>query len=291
MPIPPAQRYAFMAALAAGALAVVAVLVLTRGDNGADTNGSGGLTGGDFHSLVVDPGNPSRIFVGGHQAVSVSVDGGSTWNEVKALRNADAMGWAFADGAIYVSGHPGLNRSDDGGETFTRINDGLPNTDVHALGGTGQTLYGSTPATGVFTSTDAAAGWRTSATSAGQSYFGRIVVDPTDTQHLFAADAATGVVESADGGTSWQLLDTGLPMATWLSAGGDDLEILVASGPEGAARSADGGRTWQTLQLPEGATLAELVPSAPDTILAGIHSGNRVQVQVSHDRGITWAAP
>ncbi|MGH9183897.1 MAG: WD40/YVTN/BNR-like repeat-containing protein [Acidimicrobiales bacterium] len=205
--------------------------VTRRGDDSGVA--VGGLTGADFHSLAVDPGDPQRVFVGGHQAASVTTDGGRIWSEITSLRDADAMAWAFTSDAVFVSGHPGLSRSTDGGRTFERVNQGLPDTDVHAFGGTATVLYGASPAVGVFASTSGVGTWRSRTTSAGQSFFGRMVVDPADEQHLFAADARAGVAETSDGGRSWRALDTGLSAATWLSATGGGLGALVASGPAG----------------------------------------------------------
>lgn len=281
------QRYGIWIALAAVLIAGGGVLLASVG---GDDAAEGGLTGPDFHSLVVDPTNPRRVFVGGHYNVSVSVNGGRTWREVDSLQDADAMGWAFTDDAIYVSGHPGLNRSTDGGRTFERINQGLPNTDVHAFGAGDGVLYGSTPVTGVFASTNGGDTWQSRTDSVGQGLFGRIVVDPANPDHLFAADASAGVGESTDGGRTWTRLDIGLPAATWMSRGGDGLELLVASGPEGVAHSTDGGSTWEPLDVPEGASLVEAVPGDANLLYAGSHEGERVQVVVSRDAGATWSA-
>lgn len=278
--------------LAVAAIAVVAVglLLIANRDGGEDTSGRGGVTGPDFHSLVVDPANPDRVFVGGHQAVSVSIDGGRSWTEIESLRDADAMGWALVDDTVYVSGHPGLNRSSDGGRTFQRVNEGLPNTDVHAFGGTSDVLYGASPGAGVFASTSGTGDWEIRTAQDGQGFFGRMVVDPDDPQHLVAADAQAGVAESTDGGRSWQRLDTGLAAATWLSAS-PDLSVMVASGPVGAARSDDAGRTWRSLDLPEGATLVEIASADASDLYAGRHRGSRVEVWVSRDGGERWQRP
>jgi photosystem II stability/assembly factor-like uncharacterized protein len=278
--------------LTAAAVLVLAALVVvaTRdGSDDTDTAGSGGLTGGDFHSLVVDPADPLRLFVGGHTNVSVSTNGGRTWTEIEDLRDADAMGWAFIGDTVYVSGHPGLNRSADGGRTFERVNDGLPNTDVHAFGGSDDVLYGASPAVGVFASTSGPPDWEIRSADDGQPFFGRIVIDPEDPEHLFAGDAQSGVAESRDGGRTWQRVDAGLSSATWISASGD-LAVLVASGPAGAARSDDSGRTWQPVELPDGASLVEVADDGT-LLYAGRHSGSRVEVSVSRDGGTTWQQP
>ncbi len=277
--------------LVAAALAVVAVVALaaSRGGGGgpAATSSSAGSVGGDFHSLVVDPSAPGRLFVGGHDAVSTSSDGGRTWSQVESLKGADAMGWSFTKDAVYVTGHPGISRSSDGGATFARANDGLPDTDVHAFGAGGSTLYATGPANGVIASTDGGRTWASRTNGAGQAFFGRILVAPDDDQHLIAADARSGAAESTDGGRTWHGLG-GPPSAVWVSRSGTTLYI---SGPQGAIRSADGGKTWEGLALPEGAGLVEADPADPSVLYAGIHDGEAVQVMVSRDAGVRWERP
>jgi len=282
-------------ATAAIALVAVVVMVATGGEDSEDpgvpasADGSASaVTGGDFHSLVADPTTLGRLFAGGHQSVSVSTDGGTSWREVDALRDADAMGWAFAADAVYVSGHPGLNRSTDDAGSFARINEGLPGTDLHAFGAGGDTLYGAAAGVGVFTSGDRGGTWQMASTDPSRAFFGRILVDADDEQHLVAADARSGPVESTDGGRTWRELGAGVP-ATWVS-GSADLEQLIASGPEGAIRSTDGGVTWQLLELPDGASLVEMAP-AGDALYAGVHRPPTVEVYVSRDGGATWERP
>ena len=277
------------ASLAVSLAAVVMVVASCGGsEEGATTAPAraAGFVGGDFHSLAADPTTPGRIFVGGHAAVSVSTDGGRTWSRVASLDGADAMGWAFTGDAVYVSGHPGMSRSVDGASTFHQANEGLPDTDLHALGATGSTLVAAGPA-GVIASSDGGRTWSVRTETAGQSFFGRILIGPDDDRHLIAADARGGAVESTDGGQTWQRL--GSPAsALWVSRSGG---TLYASGPRGAARSADGGQTWENLALPEGATLVEADPFDPEVLYAGIHDGGAVDVLVSRDRGLRWSPP
>lgn len=278
--------------MAAATLVVaVVVTVVVSGDGSEDEtpprHTTAGYVGGDFHSLVADPTTPGRIFVGGHEAVSASPDGGRRWSRVDSLDDADAMGWGFAGNAIYVSGHPGISRATDGGATFGRANDGLPDTDIHAFGAGTSTLFAAGPGAGVIASTDGGRTWSARTTAAGQSFFGRILTGPDDDGHLIAADARAGVVESTDGGRSWQRLG-GPPGAVWVSR---SPTTLYASGPRGASRSADRGRTWENLALPEGASLVEADPSDAGTLYTGIHDGKTVQVLVSRDGGMRWSRP
>ena len=243
--------------------------------------------GGDLHSLVVDPTTPGRLFVGGHDAVSTSADGGRTWSRVESLDGADAMGWAFTTDAVYVSGHPGISRSSDGAAAFRPANDGLPDTDVHAFGAGGATLYAAGPAIGVIASSDGGRTWDARTSDAGQAFFGRILTGPDDDQHLVAADARSGPTESTDGGRTWHRVG-GPPSAVWVSRSGTTLYV---SGPEGAASSPDGGKTWEELSLPAGASLVEADPNDPAVVYTGIHDGDAVRVMVSRDGGARWGRP
>lgn len=278
----PAQWVLVAGLVAVGVVVVVAAL---RGDSPDDTaSRSGGLTGGDFHSLVADPMTSGRVFVGGHQAVSVSSDAGGTWKRVEALDDADAMGWAFANDSVFVSGHPGLNRSTDGAATFRRTNDGLPDTDVHGFGASEATMYAAGPGLGVVGSTDGGKTWSARTGEAGQSFFGRILIDADDDQQLIAADARAGAVSSADGGRTWRRLG-GPQAAVWVSRSGD---TLYASG-QGVSKSSDGGATWNEIDLPDGATLVEADPTDADVLYAGVHRGQEVELWISKDGGVRWA--
>ena len=260
----------------------------SRSNGTADSGASkGGFTGGDFHSLVADPAVADRVFVGGHQAVSVSSDGGSSWVEIGSLADADAMGWSFSGDAVWVSGHPGIVNSSDNMKTVEQRNGGLPDTDIHALGGSGNVLYAAGPRIGVLKSVDNGVVWTTATSSVGQSFFGRILVDPNDVNHIVAADPLNGVLASNDAGVTWkQLTDT---PASWVSSP-DGLDTLYASGAQAATRSNDRGATWSPLALPETATTVEADPTTPTRLYAGAHDGNRVRVWSSIDDGATWEA-
>ena len=277
----------------AAAVCLLGVALIVRSQGGTagsrDQVSTEALVGGDLHSLVADPQRPGRLYVGGHAAVATSADGGATWSPIDSLRDADAMGWAFGPEDVWVSGHPGLSRSRDGGQTFARVSTGLPSTDVHAFGGGVPLLYGASPAVGVFASADGGATWEVRATATGQAFFGRILVDPTQPDHLVAADVRAGPVASSDGGRSWKPLG-GVPGATWVSWSSDKA-MLIASGPRGAARSTDGGRSWEPLTLPDGAVMVEATSGSGTTLYAGGLVGTAARVWASHDAGKTWGRP
>ena len=268
-------------------IGAVVLIVVTRGGGNDGANAAGAFVGGDLHSVVAMP--DGRVYVGGHDAVTVTRDGGRSWTQVTTLAHADAMGWGQRGTTMFVSGHPGLNRSDDNGSTFRRTNGGLTDTDMHSFGAGANTLYGAGPRLGVVESTDDGRTWQPRSPNAGQAFFGRMLVDFADDQHVYAADVQSGPMESRDGGRSWHSLN-GPPGASWLSSP-DGGHSLLASGSGSAARSLDGGRTWQALQRPAGAVLVEAAPGDARRVYAAGLTGNDARLWVSSDGGASWASP
>lgn len=280
-------RRTWIAGLALVGVGVVAAILLTRSDSGPTSSGRP-FVGGDLHSLVVGSGTTSRLYVGGHEGVATSADGGRTWRQIDSLDGADAMGWAFTDEDVLVGGHPGLFVSSDGGRTFQMDNEGLPATDVHALGSGGGVIYAASPQLGVFASTDGGASWDVRTDQVGQAFMGSILVDPQDPNRLVAPDMQAGAVESLDGGRSWGVLG-GVPGAMWVSWDRTDTDRIVVSGMGQAALTRDGGRNWARLMVPDEASVVEIDSTDPNTFYAGVLEGTEAAVWVSGDGGSTWS--
>jgi photosystem II stability/assembly factor-like uncharacterized protein len=267
--------------------AVLAFALLSRGSEAPEGPSALPVVGGDLHSLVVDPRDPTRLFIGSHQGVSVSTDGGETWEVVESLNGADAMGWGFTDEAILVGGHPGLYVSPDGGESFDQRNEGLPNTDVHALGAGNGVIYGASPAAGFFASTDRGETWSVRNPEVGRAFMGEILVNPDNPQHVVAPDMQAGAVESTDGGETWEALG-GVQGAMWVSWDPEDTDDILVTATGSAARSTDGGKTWDAMEVPAGASIVEFSPSEPETLYAAVHEDPEARIWVSADDGETW---
>jgi photosystem II stability/assembly factor-like uncharacterized protein len=170
-----------------------------RGLNNHETQpdwgpGFGGLC---LHSVLSDPRNPERLWVGISAAgVFRSDDGGRSWNPKNdGVRKAEgycvhglAQDSRDAD-RIYRQDHQGMYRTLDGGDSWERIENGLP---------LGELTYG------------------------GEAAFGfPVVVDPhTGAAYAFPLEGddfrypfegRVRVYRTRDGGDSWQGLDRGLP--------------------------------------------------------------------------------
>ena len=276
-------------------LAVLAIVLIALRPGQTDTPAPGvalpkPVVGGDLHSLVVDPEDPDRLYIGSHSGVSVSTDGGETWEVIESLNGADAMGWAFTDDLIFVGGHPGLSVSTDGGATFEQWNEGLPSTDVHALGAGDDVIFAGLAGVGTFASTDDGQSWEARSEEVGGAFMGRIHVDPADDDHILAPDMQQGAVESTDGGRTWDVLG-GVQGAMWVSWDAKDTEHIVVTTQGSAAESIDGGKTWETLDIPEGASIIEFSPHDPQVLYAAVLEAPEASIYVTEDGGDTWTRP
>ncbi len=274
------------------ALVAVAIVVIALRDGQPDRPAAGvtverPVVGGDLHSLVVHPDDPDKLYIGSHSGVSVSSDGGRTWQVIETLNGADAMGWAFTDDLILVGGHPGISVSTDGGETFEQRNEGLPSTDVHALGAGDDVIYAGLAGMGTFASTDGGETWEARSEEFGGAFMGRIHVDPADHDHILAADMQAGAVESTDGGRTWEALG-GVQRATWVSWSYDETDHIVVTAPGSAAESRDDGATWDAFEIPGGASIVEFSPHDPDVLYAAVLEAPEASVYVSKDTGQSW---
>jgi photosystem II stability/assembly factor-like uncharacterized protein len=209
--------------------------------------------GGRITDLVVDPSGPNTIYVaaaGG--GIWKSTDEGSTFTTAWPDSNAQAIG--------------ALARGSDG-----RLWAGTG--EANPPGG-GLTYFGD----GIYSSDDGGKTWQNRGLTDSGS-FGRIVVDPTNPNRIFAAAAGTvstsvsqrGIYRSTDGGQSWQQVLAPPDDTT----GGADIAIDPSNpnrvfatlwdhhrnngartyGGDGSGlyRSTNGGDTWTRLETITGA--------------------------------------
>ncbi|MDQ3954786.1 MAG: hypothetical protein M3285_04470 [Actinomycetota bacterium] len=287
-PKPWYQRVGTTTWLAVGAVVAIAVVALLQREP-AVPEGPQSLpvVGADLHSLVVDPEDPRRLFIGSHQGVSVSTDGGDTWEVIECLDGADAMGWAFTDDAVYVGGHPGLSVSRDGGKTFEMSNEGLPTTDIHALGAGDGVLYAASPGAGFMASADGGDTWEVRSDEVGGAFMGKILVDPADPDHAVGPDMQAGAVASTDGGRTWEALG-GVQGAMWVSWSPSDTDDIIVTAAGSAARSRDGGKTWDEIEVPDGALIVEFSPDDDQTLYAAVHEDPHARIWISTDGAKSW---
>ena len=204
--------------------------------------GNGGLI---LHSIVVDPANPARLWVGiSSVGVFQSEDGGATWTTRNAGTRAGFMPEpdqypefgqcvhklvhaAGASNALYQQNHCGVYRTSDGGAHWEEITAGLP---------------------GEF-------GFPMVAHPRDPNRAFTIPLNGAD-QGRFMPDASAAVWRTSDRGASWERLSKGLPQEdAWLTVLREAMAIDLLSpagvyfGTEQGALygSADEGESWQVV--------------------------------------------
>ena len=208
------------------------------------TPGAAGLT---LHTIIADPADPDRIWVGISAAgVFVTEDGGVTWERRNDLADpADGEGnthpAAASDGhtglcvhhlvratgsedLLYQQNHHGVWRSDDGGLSWHDITEGLPSTfgfpiRVHPRGA--RTIW-TVPLNG-------------------------------DSAGRYPPNAAAAVWRSRDAGATWEAHRTGLPQESCFFTvlrqamtgdGGDPAGVYFGTNTGSVFASRDAGETW-----------------------------------------------
>ncbi len=242
------------------AIAVIVVgTVVNRGSGGGA--GTDPVVGSDLHS-VAELGD--QLFVSGHGGAGYRVRTGG-WTQIDTLDDKDIMGWAQSGSALFAGGHAGLYRSVDDGETFTAMS-GLPMSDVHALGASGERVYLGSPEVGIVVSDDGGASFMPVG-DAGRDFMGTIWVDPTNPDIAIAPSMQSGAVRTTDGGVTWDPLGSSSgSMAVAVDSKGQN---LVAIDVEGAQVSSDGGKTWSALDVPD-ATSAATYTSDGELVVAAL---------------------
>jgi photosystem II stability/assembly factor-like uncharacterized protein len=263
----PAALVAFgIAALAVGAI----LLSMSPGEQQTDST-ERPYVGGDLHSLAVDPTDPDKVVVGGHDGGAISTDGGKTWRQAS-----------------------GFYRSEDGGKSFSQDNSGLPGTDVHGLGMDPQnpdTLYAYIVDEGIYRSTDAGESWELVSSEAG--VMGPILVDSRDTDTLYVSSMQGGFLKSTDGGEGWETVSSfpGGGMVMSISQSWENPDTFYAADGQRVLKSSDGGESWRAVgeDLP-GVSAVAVSTSDPRIVYAGVLEGDTATVYRSGDGGESWRA-
>ncbi len=221
-----------------------------RSVDGGETSWNPGAAGLVLHTIVSDPDNPKKLWIGISAAgVFASEDGGMTWERRNRLSNAAAceghdhpasprdgetghcvhnMMRAPGDNdLLYQQNHHGVWRSADGGLNWDNITDGLPSTfgfPIRVHPRDPDTIW-TLPLNG-------------------------------DTEGRFPPGAAAAVWKSEDGGRTWRDKREGLPQEACFftvlrqAMGGDTRDpagLYFGTNSGSVFASLDEGETWQEI--------------------------------------------
>ncbi len=308
---PPAtERRKWLILAAVGiAIAIVLVFVTTRnaGDGGAGDGGQAATSQQqaapglpdtpDYHSLIVSPNDPDKIFLGTHEGLFSSSDGGISWRNTGALQG-DAMNLArdaSDDQLLYAAGHGLFQRSDDDGATWNDIPlddaisetgsiDGEKAVDIHGFAADPTqpgTVYAAVANRGLYRSTDHGASF-TKLSDTGAAGFG-IALTNTKPQRIYLADASEGLLVSSNEGKTWRLLQPGV-ISVAISP--DDPKRVLAAG--NAIYLATDGESFKQVQAGPKDGFGSIVFAPSDPLRAYAVGYDRV-LYVSQDGGNTWS--
>ena len=208
-------------------------------DGGASWKHMGLKSSEHIGKIIVHPENPDIVYVaaigplwrsGGERGLYKTTDGGESWNAVLTVdehtgvndlvmdpRNLDVIYAVTYQRRrhvfTYVGGGPGsgIHKSTDGGDSWTKINKGLPTTEIGRIGlaispADPEYIYAIVEAAdskgGVFLSTNRGASWekRGKHVTSG-NYYQEIIADPVEKHTIYSMDTWMSV--SHDGGKTF----------------------------------------------------------------------------------------
>lgn len=258
-----------------------------------------GPFGGEVNALAADPKQPGVMYAATRGGVYKTVDRGATWRRTsRGLKGSAILDVAVALSdrkMVYAATYDGLFVSRDGGETWQNPR---PNVEFGVL----SVAVDPRDARHVWAGTEFGIAWSRDAgltwsfdnlESPGTSRIPDIVIDPTDPDTVYAANAPVegetvlSVVKTTDGGATWTFLTQGLEglgnaydrMRVAVDPSSPNV-VYVSTDTFGAPftfRSADGGATWS--ETPAG------YPVAVDP--RGVVYAGAMR---SLDHGVTWQA-
>ena len=250
---PPARRPWWLSAGAAlvALVAVLALIVFNRG--GSSANLSAGLPHTpDYHSLLVNPADPQRLVLGTHTGLYSSSDGGRHWR-FDSLAGDDAMNLVRpASDTVWLAGHEVFKKSVDGGTTWADVrSSGLPGLDIHGFAvdpGNPRRLYAAIAGHGLYRSTNGGSSFSSVSSEVGGNVMALAILPG---KRILAGDMQQGLVASGDGGASWTEILRAQVMG--LAVNPRDPKRVLATGAGVALSTDGGHSWRSVLDLPGGA--------------------------------------
>ncbi|MBV9926842.1 MAG: peptidoglycan-binding protein [Acidobacteria bacterium] len=269
-------------------------------DNGADSSAerylsweATGPLGGDVRSLVIDPQDARRLYLGTIDGqIYTSADGGENWSRVAGFNRPGLLiDNIIVDprdsNVIYAAAHRhkesgGFFKTTDGGRTW-REAEQLKGDGIHSLTQSSKNpdllLAGTNK--GIWRSTDAGERWEQLNTSDTPNLINveSLAVDPRDTNVIYAGTWYLPY-KTTDGGKTWSITKTGIIDDSDIFAieiDDRDPDHVIISACSGIYETRNAGGMWRKVNgIPSQSRRTRSIlqnPGRPDTIYAGTTEG------------------
>ncbi len=252
-----------------------------------------GPLGGDVRSLVIDPQDPQRLYIGTLDGqIYTSTDGGLEWTRLAEFNRPGLyIDHLIVDPrdskVVYAAAHRhkepgGFFKTTDGGATWRESSE-LKTEAVHSLtqaASNADVLIAGTNR-GVFRSADAGETWAQLATSTtpGLINVESLAIDPRDANVIYAGTWYLPY-KTTDGGNTWNIIKTGMIDDSDIFA----IEIdnrhpdhVIASACSGIYETKNGGANWRKVNgIPSQSRRTRAIlqhPSKANVIYAGTTEG------------------
>ena len=249
-----------------------------------------GLPNRRVFSLLRDPRNQGRLYLGTDQGVFFSDNEAGTWrflSRVLQKRNIRSLVTDPQDSTnLYIATDQGVFAGKN--NQWTHLKAGLAHNDVRVLvpdtkGGIWAGTFG-----GVYRIESSENRWRKLVVGLSDKRIRALAIDPAAPEVIYAGTATSGVFRSVNGGKSWEEFNRGLLNSTVMSLlyVPSDQRSLYAGTVDGIFESRNGKNQWQSIgpELPFTVSAIAYNPKRPRQLYAG--SGGRLYV--SDDAGKTW---
>lgn len=269
------------------------------------SNDNYGFVVNNFNStccIVIDPTQPSTVYVGTQNGVFKSTNGGRTWVPINSGLDILSIAALVIDpvtpSTLYV-GTPGFGvyKSVDGGASWNRRVNGMTFTDIISLAidpTAPNTLYAGFrggSSNRIYKTTDGADGW----TAIGNAPFlvaDQLVIDPLNHTTLYVADSTSlgGVFKSTNSGVTWagaNVAQTG-PFVRFVSVSPHTAGLVYAGSDLALFKSVNGGTSWTPVPNRRGKIVFDPVSSTTLYLLSTTTFPTTEGLFKSTDNGQTW---
>jgi photosystem II stability/assembly factor-like uncharacterized protein len=278
-------------------------IILKSSDSGltwaAVKTGLGGRTFSPV-SLVVDPLNPSNVYVGlPGSGVYKSTDSGATWTamnnglptqEVRALAmesSNPAVIYAAVEGLQQGSG--GIFKTTDAGNTWLHLNNDTPSLSASILILTPNAFYMGTNFGTVYRSTDKGGHWSSASVGLTDPEVHALAAGPSST--IYAGTHGAGIFATTNNGDSWTVSNVGLisTEVDGLAIAGDGV-LYAGLHAGGMFKKNASDKSWAHVDsAPDNSIFSLGVdPIASNILYIGTYNGSGIYK--STDGGLTWTA-